>query len=68
MSFKSEAQRAKFAELLKDGKITKKTFDEWNDKTGKDKLPDRVHRNSKDYDAELIDADKNFKARFGVKK
>jgi len=40
MPFVSQKQRAKFAELLKAGKITQKTFDEWNRDTPKD-LPER---------------------------
>ena len=35
MPFKSEAQRRKFAEMLKDKKITQATFDEWQNATGK---------------------------------
>ena len=42
MPFKSEAQRRKFAEMLKDKKITQATFDEWQNATGKEKLPERV--------------------------
>jgi hypothetical protein len=42
MPFKSKAQRRKFAELLVKGKITAKTFEEWNRETGSAKLPERV--------------------------
>lgn len=42
MPFKSEAQRRKFANMLNEGKITKKVFDEWDKATGKTKLPERV--------------------------
>ena len=42
MPFRSEAQRKKFGELVKQGKMSKATFDEWNNATGKAKLPDRV--------------------------
>ena len=42
MPFKSKAQRRKFAHLLVEGKITDKTFEEWNRSTGKKKLPERV--------------------------
>jgi hypothetical protein len=42
MQFKSEAQKKKFAELVKDGKMKKETFDEWNKATGKTKLPERI--------------------------
>lgn len=41
MPFQSEAQRKKFAELVKQGKIKASTFDEWNKATGKRKLPER---------------------------
>jgi hypothetical protein len=40
MPFKSEAQRRKFGSLVKQGKITQKTFDEWNSETPKN-IPER---------------------------
>jgi len=40
--FKSEAQRRKFGELVREGKISQKEFDKWNKETGKRKLPERV--------------------------
>jgi hypothetical protein len=42
--FKSQAQRRKFAELLVTGKISPKTYEEWNRETGSKKLPERVKR------------------------
>lgn len=42
MPFKSEAQRRKFAELVKQGEMSQETFNEWNKATGKKKLPERV--------------------------
>lgn len=43
MPFKSEAQRRKFYELQKQGKMSKKTVDEWEKATPKgDKLPERM--------------------------
>jgi uncharacterized protein YecE (DUF72 family) len=42
MPFKSKAQRRKFAALLVEGKISDKTFEEWNRETGSKKLPERV--------------------------
>lgn len=42
MPFKSEAQRRKFAELVKEGKLSKRIYDEWNKETGKNKLPERI--------------------------
>ena len=47
MPFKSQAQRRKFAELLVQGKISNKTFEEWNRETGGRKLPERVKRKPK---------------------
>ena len=47
MPFKSQAQRRKFAELLVQGKISPKTFEEWNRETGSKKLPERVKRKTK---------------------
>ena len=42
MSFKSQAQRRKFAELLVEGKISPETFEEWNRETGSKRLPERA--------------------------
>ena len=47
MPFKSQAQRRKFAELLVEGKISNKTFEEWNRETGAKKLPERVKSKSR---------------------
>ena len=47
MPFKSQAQRRKFAELLVKGKISPKTYEEWNRETGGRKLPERVKRKTK---------------------
>lgn len=40
--FKSQAQRAKFAELVKEGKLSQAKFDEWQAATGNAKLPKKV--------------------------
>ena len=42
MPFKSQAQRRKFAQLLVEGKISNRTFEEWNRETGGKNLPERV--------------------------
>lgn len=42
MPFKSEAQRRKFGELVKQGKMTQATFDEWNSATNNADLPERL--------------------------
>jgi hypothetical protein len=47
MPFKSQAQRRKFAQLLVEGKISDKTFEEWNRETGSKRLPERVRRKTK---------------------
>jgi hypothetical protein len=47
MPFKSQAQRRKFAQLLVEGKISDRTFEEWNRETGSTKLPERVGARSK---------------------
>jgi hypothetical protein len=44
MPFKSQAQRRKFAELLVAGKISAKTFEEWNRETGGRTLPEHVKK------------------------
>lgn len=44
MPFRSEAQRKKFAEMVKEGKISQEVFDEWSGATPKNtKLPERLH-------------------------
>lgn len=47
MPFKSQAQRRKFGELVKQGKISKAEFAKWNSETGKRKLPERVKKKKK---------------------
>jgi len=42
MPFKSKAQRRKFAQLLVEGKISDKVYEEWNRETGGKELPERV--------------------------
>ncbi len=42
MAFKSEAQREKFKELLKAGKITQAQYDKHAIETGTRKLPERL--------------------------
>jgi hypothetical protein len=46
MPFKSNAQRRKFAELVKQGKMKQSTFDEWNHETPS-KLPERLNTRPK---------------------
>lgn len=43
MPFKSKAQRRKFAQLLVEGKIKDKTYEEWNRSTGRKELTERIH-------------------------
>ncbi len=47
MPFKSQAQRRKFAQLLVEGKISNETFEEWNRETGRQRLPERVKRQTR---------------------
>lgn len=42
MPFKSEAQREKFKTLVKEGKLSKEKYNEWEKATGDTKLPERV--------------------------
>lgn len=42
MPFKSEAQRRKFQQLLKEGKINQKLYDAFENETGDIKLPEKV--------------------------
>lgn len=46
MPFKSEAQRAKFAQLVKEGKMSQTTFERWQSETP-DKIPERIDYKSK---------------------
>jgi predicted house-cleaning NTP pyrophosphatase (Maf/HAM1 superfamily) len=47
MPFKSKAQRRKFAQLLVEGKISDKAFEEWNRETGRKHLPEHVVRRTR---------------------
>jgi hypothetical protein len=47
MPFKSQAQRRKFAQLLVEGKISPKVFEEWNRETGTRRLPERARKKPK---------------------
>lgn len=48
MPFKSKAQIAKFRQLLKEGKISQATFDEWMSATKNPKrLPERKKKRKK---------------------
>lgn len=58
MPFKSEAQRRKFASLVKQGKMKQSTFDEWNSETPKN-IPER-----KSKPKTLEDLKKIAKAKF----
>jgi hypothetical protein len=42
MPWSSLAQKRKFSELVRDGKITQREYDRWDKETGKRKLPERV--------------------------
>jgi hypothetical protein len=44
MPFKSEAQRRKFYELVKQGKMKPATIDAWEKETGGKKLPERIKK------------------------
>lgn len=46
MSFKSEAHRRKFQELLKQGKITQSVYDAFESET-EGRLPERTPKNQK---------------------
>jgi hypothetical protein len=48
MPCKSKAQRRKFAQLLVEGKIPNRLFEDWNRETGAKKPPQRVvHRTTR---------------------
>ena len=42
MTFRSKAQRRKFAELLVKGEISDEVYERWNRDTGSAELPERV--------------------------
>ena len=44
MPFKSEAQRRKFLELVKAGKMSQETLDKWERATGDSLLPEKQHQ------------------------
>lgn len=43
MPFVSAAQKRKFEEMVKEGKMSQATFDEWN-RNSPDHLPERAHK------------------------
>lgn len=47
MPFKSKAQMRKFGQLLSEGKISKKTFDEFSHATDTKRLPERASKKKK---------------------
>lgn len=48
MPFKSEAQRRKFHQLVREGKMKQETVDQWERETPKDtKLPERLKTKKK---------------------
>ena len=47
MPFKSQAQRAKFAQLVKEGKMSQETFNLWQDETGNKPLPKKTIKTTK---------------------
>jgi len=47
MPFKSQAQRAKFAQLVKEGKMSQETFNIWQDETGNKPLPKKTIKTTK---------------------
>lgn len=60
MPFKSEAQRRKFGELVKQGKMSQQTFDEWNKNTP-GKIPSRI----KPKVSSVEDIKAEYQRRFG---
>lgn len=48
MPFKSEAQRRKFKELVKQGKMKKSVYEEFEKDTPDRKLPERLKKKNKD--------------------
>ena len=47
MTFRSKAQRRKFAELLVKGEISEEVYERWNRDTGRKELPERVAKKAK---------------------
>lgn len=47
MPFVSQAQRAKFAQLVKEGKMSQETFDKWQSETKDKKLPEKIGKRPK---------------------
>ena len=60
MPFKSEAQKRKFQQLVRDGKLSQEQYDEWDAKTPA-KLPERVPPKGKSHLVGLEPANKKRK-------
>lgn len=66
MPFKSRAQMRKFSELVKQGKMSQKTFDEWAGATpSTHKLPERVHPKKDPEPGSTEHYIADYKKRFG---
>jgi hypothetical protein len=60
MPFKSKDQMRKFGELVKSGKMSQATFDEWNRATDHANLPERIGPKTN------IERKPDYKKRFGL--
>lgn len=65
MPFKSESQRRKFAEMVKQGKLKQSEFDKWNSETPAGKLPERIGQKPEKNHVDEIRT--KYKAKFGLK-
>ena len=66
MPFKSAAQRRKFGELVKQGKMSQQTFNEWERDTPS-KIPERIGPEKKAKKPRSVDDLKSiYKRRFGL--
>lgn len=62
MSFKSEAQKRKFASLVKEGKMKQSTFDEWEKET-KGPPPERISNKPNDKQIRTMDDVRAYRKR-----
>ncbi|MBL7716595.1 MAG: hypothetical protein JNL01_14115 [Bdellovibrionales bacterium] len=62
MPFRSDAQVEKFRQLLKDGKISQETFDEWMRATPKGRLPKRIHPKKQNFSQQKPQRNRNGKS------
>lgn len=65
MPFKSEAQKKKFGVLVGEGKISRDTYNKWEQETGDTKLPARKTKKKSKPVRSVDDIRETYRKKFG---